>query len=57
MTTSFLKLIQITKRKTSNYNDRDKLTHRTKSLQTKINLHFLQKIKSDKIKSDIFRRM
>ena len=52
---NFSKLIQITRKKTHNYNNKDKLTHRTKSLQIKINLYFLRKIKNNKIKNNILR--
>ena len=57
MTTSFSKLIQIMKKRMSNYNDKSRLTHRTKSLQMKINLHFFREMKSDEIKNNIFERI
>ena len=55
MTTSFSKLIQITRKKTLNYNDKGRSTHRMKSLQTKIDLHFFREMKDDEIKSDILQ--
>ena len=41
-------------KKTLNYNIKDKSTHRTKSLQTEIDLYFLREMKSDEIRNNIF---
>ena len=54
---NFLKIIQITKKRILNYNNKGRSTHRMKSLQTKINLHFFRKMKNDEIKNDIFQSM
>ena len=41
-------------KKTLNYNNKGRSTHRAKNLQMKINLHFLQEMKSNEIKNNIF---
>ena len=57
MTTSFSKLIQVTRKKILNCNNRNKSAYRTESLQTKIDLHFFREMKDDEIKNNILRLM